>query len=169
MKSAIRNNNPVCYLEHELIYNMEQEIPTEEYLVPIGVADIKREGTDCTILAVNRCVHFALEAAETLAAEGISCEVVDPRTIKPLDIDTIIKSVSKTNRLVIVEEGHEFGGISAEVAMQVQEKAFDDLDAPIGRVTQMECPLPYAATWNQKRCRTHAVFAKPCVRPVTAK
>ena len=145
MKAAIRDNNPVCFLENEMLYNFEQEIPTEEYVLPIGVADIKREGSDCTVVAISRCVHRALEAANTLAQEGISCEIVDPRTIKPLDIETIIKSVSKTNRLVIVEECHEFGGVSAEIAMQVQELAFDELDAPIIRVTQMECPLPYAA------------------------
>jgi pyruvate dehydrogenase E1 component beta subunit len=145
LKAAIRDNNPVCFLENEMLYNFEQEIPTEEYLLPIGVADIKRAGTDCTIVAIARCVHRALDAAEQLAAEGISCEVLDPRTIKPLDIDAIVRSVSKTNRLVIVEECHEFGGIAAEVAMQVQQLAFDELDAPIARVTQMDCPLPYAA------------------------
>ncbi|TVR42711.1 MAG: pyruvate dehydrogenase complex E1 component subunit beta [Planctomycetota bacterium] len=145
MKTAIRNNNPVCFLENEMLYSFKQEIPTEEYLLPLGVGDIKREGTDCTIVAINRCVHRALAAAEELASEGISCEVVDPRTIKPLDIDLIVKSVRKTNRLVIVEECHEFGGCAAEITTQVQELAFDDLDAPIRRVTQMECPLPYAA------------------------
>lgn len=145
MKTAIRNNNPVCFLENEMLYGFEQEIPTEEYLLPLGVADIKREGTDCTIVAINRCVHRALEAAETLAQQGISCEIVDPRTIKPLDIDTIIASVRKTNRLVVVEECHEFGGCAAEITWQVQQQAFDDLDAPVARVTQGECPLPYAA------------------------
>lgn len=145
LKSAIRNDNPVCFLENEMIYGFTQEIPTGEYLVPIGVADVKREGADCTVVGINRCVHRALEAADALAGEGIQVEVVDPRTIKPLDIDTIVASVRKTNRLVVVEECHEFGGCAAEIAMQVQERAFDDLDAPIARVTQMECPLPYAA------------------------
>ena len=145
MKTAIRSDNPVCFLENEMLYNYEDEIPTEEYTIPFGVADIKREGTDCTIVAISRCVHRALEAAEQLESEGISCEIVDPRTIKPLDIDTIIKSVKKTNRLVVVEECHEFGGVGAEIAMQVQQLAFDELDAPVGRVTQQECPLPYAA------------------------
>ncbi|MHC5067953.1 MAG: pyruvate dehydrogenase complex E1 component subunit beta [Planctomycetota bacterium] len=144
MKTALRSNNPICFLENEMLYNFEQEIPTEEYTIPFGVADIKRAGTDCTIVAISRCVHRALEAAETLAAEGISCEIVDPRTIKPLDIDTIVASVRKTNRLVVVEECHEFGGCAAEIAMQVQSLAFDDLDAPVARVTQQECPLPYA-------------------------
>lgn len=145
MKTAIRNNNPVCFLENEMLYSFKQDIPEEEYLLPIGVGDIKRAGTDCTIVAINRCVHRALDAAQALAEEGISCEIVDPRTIKPLDIDLIVESVRKTNRLVIVEECHEFGGCAAEITTQVQERAFDDLDAPVRRVTQMECPLPYAA------------------------
>jgi pyruvate dehydrogenase E1 component beta subunit len=145
MKSAIRNNNPVCFLENEMLYGFKQEIPTGEYLVEIGKADVKRPGSDCTIVAINRCVHRALDAADVLAADGIQVEVIDPRTIKPLDIDTIIQSVKKTNRLVVVEECHEFGGVSAEIAMQVQEQAFDELDSPVKRVTQMECPLPYAA------------------------
>ncbi|TVR12159.1 MAG: pyruvate dehydrogenase complex E1 component subunit beta [Planctomycetota bacterium] len=145
MKSAIRNNNPVCFLENEMLYGFKQEIPTDEYFIDIGVGDIKREGSDCTIVAINRCVHRALDACKQLADEGISCELVDPRTIKPLDIDLIVQSVRKTNRLVIVEESHEFGGCAAEITTQVQDLAFDDLDAPIKRVTQMECPLPYAA------------------------
>ena len=145
MKTSIRSNNPVCFLENEMLYNFEAEVETgEDNLIPFGVADVKREGADCTIVAIARCVHRALEAAEQLEAEGISCEIVDPRTIKPLDIDTIITSVKKTNRLVVVEECHEFGGCGAEIAMQVQQLAFDDLDAPVGRVTQLECPLPYA-------------------------
>ncbi|MFW5829551.1 MAG: alpha-ketoacid dehydrogenase subunit beta, partial [Planctomycetota bacterium] len=145
MKTAIRDDNPVIFLENEMLYGFTQNIPTEEYLIPFGVADIKRRGEDCTIVAINRCVHRALDACEQLSAKGIECELVDPRTIKPLDIDTIVESVRRTNRLVIVEECHEFGGCAAEIAMQVQHLAFDDLDAPIGRVTQMECPLPYAA------------------------
>jgi pyruvate dehydrogenase E1 component beta subunit len=144
LKTAIRSNNPVCFLENEMLYGFEQEIPTAEYLIPFGQADIKRPGDDCTIVAIGRCVHRALEAAEQLASEGIQCEIIDPRTIKPLDIDTIVTSVRKTNRLVVVEECHTFGGVSAEITHLVQERAFDDLDAPIGRVTQMECPLPYA-------------------------
>lgn len=145
MKTAIRNNNPVCFLENEMLYSFKQDIPTEEYLLPLGKGDIKRAGSDCTIVAINRCVHRALSAAEELEKEGISVEIVDPRTIKPLDIDLIVESVRKTNRLVIVEECHEFGGCAAEITTQVQDLAFDDLDAPVKRVTQMECPLPYAA------------------------
>ena len=150
MKSAIRDNNPVCFLENEMLYSFKQDIPTEEYLIPFGKGDIKREGTDCTVVAINRCVHRALEAADALAAEGLSIEVVDPRSIKPLDIDLIVESVRKTNRLVIVEESHEFGGCAAEITTLVQEHAFDDLDAPVKRVTQMECPLPYAANLEEE-------------------
>lgn len=145
LKAAIRNENPVCFLENEMLYNFEDTIPSEEYLLPIGSAAIKRPGRDCTVVAISRCVHRALDAAELLASEGIEIEVIDPRTIKPLDISTIIASVSRTNRLVVVEECHEFGGCAAEIAMQVQEQAFDELDAPIARVTQRDCPLPYAA------------------------
>ncbi len=145
MKTAIRDNNPVCFLENEMLYGFKQRIPTEEYLIPFGKADVKRRGSDCTIVAISRCVHRALAACDELSQQGIECELVDPRSIKPLDIDTICASVAKTNRLVIVEECHQFGGVAAEIAMQVQERAFDDLDAPIGRVTQQECPLPYAA------------------------
>ena len=104
MKTALRQNNPVCFLENEMIYNVEQEIPLAEYTIPFGKADCKREGTDCTIVAVSRSVHWSLEAAEELAKQGISCEVIDPRTIKPLDIESIVASVRKTNRCVVVEE-----------------------------------------------------------------
>jgi len=145
LKSAIRNDNPVCFLENEMLYGFRQEIPTEEYLVEIGKADVKREGEDCTVVAINRCVHRALDAAEELAEEGIEVELIDPRTIKPLDVDAIVDSVRRTNRLVVVEECHEFGGCAAEICMLVQQRAFDDLDAPVARVTQMDCPLPYAA------------------------
>ena len=144
LKAAIRNNNPVIFLENELLYNMVGEVPDEEYLVPIGKADIKRKGTDASILAHIRMLPMALEAAEILAKENISCEVIDPRTIKPLDTELIAQSVVKTNRLIIVEEGHQFCGFGAEVVAQIQEKCFDDLDHPILRVSQSENPLPYA-------------------------
>ena len=144
LKAAIRNNNPVIFLENELMYSMIEEIPDEEYLIPIGKADIKREGTDASILAHIRMLPIALKAAEVLAKENISCEVIDPRTIKPLDTELIAQSVIKTNRLIIVEEGHQFCGFGAEVVAQIQEKCFDNLDHPILRVSQSENPLPYA-------------------------
>jgi len=155
MKTALRQNNPVCFLENEMLYNYEQELPIAEYTIPFGVGDIKREGKDCTIVAINRCVHWALEAADALAKEGISCEVVDPRTIKPLDINLIVASVRKTNRCVVVEECYKTGGVGAEIAAQLMELAFDDLDAPVGRVTTTENPMPYAANLE------HETLPKP--------
>ena len=145
LKTALRQNNPVCFLENEMLYGVQQEIPLEDYTIPFGVADLKRKGKDCTIVAVNRCVVWALEAAEALAKEGIECEVLDPRTIKPLDIDAIVDSVRATNRCVVVEECYRTGGIGAEISAQLMERAFDDLDAPVGRVTTTENPMPYAA------------------------
>jgi pyruvate dehydrogenase E1 component beta subunit len=144
LKAAIRNDNPVIFMENEFLYGTKGEVPEEEYVIPIGKGDIKREGTDVTICAHLRQVTFALEAADVLAKEGISVEVVDPRTLKPLDIDLIAESVSKTKRLVIVEEGHQFCGFGAEVATQIHELCFDDLDHPVVRVSQAENPLPYA-------------------------
>lgn len=144
LKAAIRNDNPVIFMENEFLYGTKGEVPEEEYVIPIGKGDIKREGSDVTICAHLRQVTFALEAADVLAKEGISVEVVDPRTLKPLDIDLIAESVSKTKRLVIVEEGHQFCGFGAEVATQIHELCFDDLDHPVVRVSQAENPLPYA-------------------------
>jgi len=168
MKTALRQNNPVCFLENEMLYNYEQDIPTSEYLIPFGKGDIKREGTDCTIVAISRSVHWALEAADELAKEGISCEVVDPRTIKPLDIELIANSVRKTNRCVVVEECYKTGGIGAEIATQLMELVFDDLDAPVGRVTTTENPMPYAANLEHetlpKPHRIVAAVKKACYR-----
>ena len=144
LKAAIRNNNPVLIMENEMLYGMKAEVPDEEYLIEIGKGKIKREGTDITICAHLRQVGFALEAAEKLAKEGISCEVIDPRTIKPLDIDMIAESVRKTKRLVVCEEGHYFCGFGSEVSAQIHEMCFDDLDHPVVRVSQSENPLPYA-------------------------
>lgn len=145
LKAAIRSNNPVIFLENELDYGMKMEIPEEEYLVPIGKAKVLQEGTDVTLISHSRMLKFCKEAAETLKKkEGISTEIIDLRTIKPLDIATIVKSVQKTSRVVLVEEGHIFAGISAEIGFQIQEHCFDYLDAPMVRVCQRETPLPYA-------------------------
>lgn len=145
LKSAIRDNNPVIFLEQETMYGMKGEVPDDEdFLIPLGVADVKREGTDCTIVARSFTVPQALKAAELMEAEGVSVEVVDPRTIKPLDIETIVNSVKKTNRLVIAEESHAFASVGAEISHQVMENAFDYLDAPIKRVSTTETPMPYA-------------------------
>jgi len=160
LKAALRQNNPVCFLENEMIYGFEQEIPDSDYIVPIGKGDIKRAGTDCTIVALSRCLHWALEAAEQLAKDGIQCEVVDPRTVKPLDIDLICESVVKTGRLVTVEEGYQTGGLGAEIAALVQDRCFDDLDAPVQRVTTTENPMPYAANLEHETLpKPHRIIA----------
>ena len=143
-KSAIRSNNPVVFLENELDYGEKMEIPTEEYTVPIGQAKVVRQGTDITLISYSRVLKFCREAAEEMAKKRIQVEVIDLRTIKPLDIATVAESVRKTHRCVIVEEGHIFAGISAEVGFQIMEHCFDDLDAPLVRVCQKETPLPYS-------------------------
>ena len=145
MKSAIRDPNPVVFLEHEMMYGLEFDVPEGDHVLPIGKAKVRREGTDVTITAHSRMVGFALQAAEQLAAEGISCEVVDLRTLRPLDHETIVESVKKTSRLVSAEEGWGPMGVGAEVIARVIEHAFDYLDAPPLRVHQEDVPLPYAA------------------------
>lgn len=143
LKSAIRDNNPVVFIEGEMMYNTKGEVPDGEHVVPLGVADVKREGTDVTIVAHAKMVGLALKAAEEMAKDGISAEVVDPRTIRPLDVATIVASVRKTNRCVIVEEGWPFAGIGAQVVDDIQREAFDWLDAPVLRVTGADVPMPY--------------------------
>jgi pyruvate/2-oxoglutarate/acetoin dehydrogenase E1 component len=144
LKSAIRDDNPVIFLEHKLLYNTTGLVPDEEYLAPIGVADVKRAGDDVTIVATSRMVLFAMNAAQELAQHGIEAEVIDPRTLKPLDTGTIVRSVQKTGRLVVVNEGHLTGGFTAELAARVQREAFDWLDAPIMQVATEDVPLPYS-------------------------
>ena len=144
LKSSIRDPNPVIFLENELLYGEKFEVNEIDDLVPLGKANILREGNDITIVAFSIMVGKALEAAETLSNKNISCEVIDLRTIKPLDIDLIINSIKKTNNLVVCEEGFPFAGISSEIISQVQELAFDWLDSPIKRVTGLDVPLPYA-------------------------
>jgi pyruvate dehydrogenase E1 component beta subunit len=146
LKAAIRDPNPVIFLEHELLYGNSFPVPDlDDYVLPIGKAAIKRQGTDVTLVAHSRMVGFALEAAEKLAEQGIDAEVVDLRTIRPLDTATIIESVKKTNRIVCCEEGWRFMGVGAEIAATVTAEAFDYLDAPPARVHQKDVPLPYAA------------------------
>lgn len=146
LKSAIRDPNPVICLEHEMLYGQSFELPDDEdFTAPIGKARVMREGSDVTIVAFSRMVGHALEAAEALAAEGISAEVINMRTLRPLDTDTIVQSVMKTNRLVAVEESWPFAGIGAEIAAQMMERAFDYLDAPMVRVHGVDVPMPYAA------------------------
>ncbi|MFW7381629.1 MAG: pyruvate dehydrogenase complex E1 component subunit beta [Oligoflexus sp.] len=143
LKSAIRDDNPVIFLESELMYGMKGEVPEDEYLIPLGKGDIKREGSDVTLIAWNKVVHKALEAAEQLERDGISVEVLDPRTLQPLDLDLIFSSVQKTHRVVIVEEAWGFAAVGAEIASQIQQNCFDDLDAPVTRVTNEFVPMPY--------------------------
>lgn len=146
LKSAIRDNDPVVFMESEVMYGDKGNVPEGEYLIPIGSADVKRTGTDVTLVSFNKMVKVAMAAAEELEKEGISAEVIDLRTIRPLDFPKIVESVKKTNRLVIVEESWPFGSISTEITFQVQKHAFDYLDAPIKRVTGRDVSLPYAPT-----------------------
>jgi pyruvate dehydrogenase E1 component beta subunit len=145
LKSAIRDDDPVIFIEQERMYGHKGEVPDDpDFTIPLGVADIKREGTDATIVARSLMVPVALKAAEILQQQGVSCEVVDPRTIRPLDIETIIQSVKKTNRVVVAEESHPFCGVAAEISTEITERAFDYLDAPVKRVSGADVPMPYA-------------------------
>lgn len=145
LKSAIRDNDPVIFMESEQMYGDKMEIPEGEYLIPIGVADIKKSGTEVSLVSYGKMMKNALEAAEQLEKEGISVEVIDLRTLRPLDYNTIIQSVKKTNRLVIVEESWPYGSISTEISYMVQQKAFDFLDAPIKRITSPDVSAPYSS------------------------
>jgi pyruvate dehydrogenase E1 component beta subunit len=146
LKSAIRNDNPVVFLENEILYGRSGEVPTDpDWTVPIGKAKVVREGGDVTLTAYSRMIEVALAAADKLAEDGIEAEVIDLRTLRPLDSETIIASVKKTNRLVCVEEGWPFTGVGAGISAIVMEQAFDWLDAPVTRVTGADVPMPYAA------------------------
>src|SRR6266850_681667 len=150
LKSAIRDDDPVIFIEQERMYGNKGEVSEDDdFIIPLGVADIKREGTDATIVARSLMVPVALKAAEILEKLGISCEVIDPRTIRPLDIKTIVESVKKTNRVVIAEESHPFAGVGAEISAEINERAFDYLDAPVKRVSGMDVPMPYAKNLEQ--------------------
>lgn len=145
LKSAIRDDDPVVFIEQERMYGNKGEVPEDpDFTIPLGVADIKREGKDVTIVARSLMVPVALKAAETLEKQGVSCEVIDPRTIRPLDINTIVESVKKTNRVVVAEESHPTCGVNAEICTQIMERAFDYLDAPVKRVSGADVPMPYA-------------------------
>ncbi len=144
LKSAIRDDDPVLFMESEQMYGDKMEIPEDEYLIPIGVADIKREGSDVTIVSFGKIIKEAYKAADELAKEGISVEIIDLRTIRPMDHKTIIESVKKTNRLVILEEAWPFASVSTEITYRVQDEAFDYLDAPIKRLTTADTPAPYS-------------------------
>ncbi len=144
LKSAVRDDNPVIVLEGEMLYNTKGEVPSEEYVVPIGEADLKREGDHCSLITWGKSVLVALQAADQLAKEGIRVDLVDLRSLRPMDVAAIVKSVRKTNRAVVLEEGWEVCGVGAQVVDYIQRDCFDDLDAPVLRVTQADVPMPYA-------------------------
>ncbi|MFC5409175.1 pyruvate dehydrogenase complex E1 component subunit beta [Larkinella bovis] len=146
LKSAIRDDDPVIFMESELMYGDKGQVPEEEYLIPIGKADIKREGNDVTIVSFGKFMKVALQAADELAKNGISAEVIDLRSVRPIDYATVINSVKKTNRCVVVEEAWPLAAISSELAYNIQRNAFDYLDAPVIRVNSLDLPLPYAPT-----------------------
>ena len=149
LKTAIRGSNPVFFCEHKLLYPVEGEVPEEEYTIPFGVAEVKRKGSDVTVVATMYMVHKALNAAAELENEGVSAEVIDPRTLTPMDKKTIVDSVKKTGRLVVVSEDCKTGGVSAEIASVVLEEAIDYLDAPIKRVTGADTPIPFSPPLEQ--------------------
>jgi len=144
LKTAVRSDDPVFFIEHTKLYPSKGEVPTGEYTVPFGKADIKRSGSDVTIVTYSRMLFIALQAAHTLAQDGIEAEVIDLRSLRPLDIETVAKSVHKTNRVMVLEEDWQAGGMGAEIASRIYEESFDDLDAPVARLAAAEVPLPYA-------------------------
>jgi pyruvate dehydrogenase E1 component beta subunit len=145
LKASIRDDDPVCFFEGEMLYNLKGEVPDDDDLViPLGVADLKREGSDVSIVTHGKMIHVALQAAAQLEKDGVQADVLDLRTLRPLDTDAILATVAKTNRVVLLEEGWPYGGITATVAALIQEEAFDHLDAPVLRVTQADVPMPYA-------------------------
>ncbi len=146
LKTAIRDDDPVIFMESELMYGDKGEVPTEEYLIPIGKADIKKSGSDVTIVSFGKIMKVALAAAQELEKEGISAEVIDLRSVRPIDYEAVVESVKKTNRLVIVEEAWPLAAISSEITYHIQKHAFDYLDAPIHRINSLDVPLPYAPT-----------------------
>ena len=158
LAAAIRDDDPVAVMEGELLYNVRGEVPDEEYVIPLGVADLKRSGDDVSIVTHGKMVHVALQAAAALAREGIEADVLDLRSIRPLDVDAILETVSRTNRVVYLEEGWPFAGVGAQIVSLIQDEGFDDLDAPVVRVTQADIPMPYAKNLEQ--------IAKPGVKAV---
>jgi pyruvate dehydrogenase E1 component beta subunit len=149
LKAAIRDDDPVVVLEGELLYNVRGEVPEGEHVVPLGAAKLRREGADVSIITHGKTVHLAEQAAKRLAKEGVEVDLLDLRSLRPLDVDAILESVRKTNRVVCLEEGWPYLGMGAQIAATIQEEAFDDLDAPVLRVTQADVPMPYAKNLEQ--------------------
>jgi len=162
LKSAIRDNDPVCIMESEVMYGLKGDVPEEEYLTPIGKAIVRKEGTDVTIVSYNKMMEVVKNADKALQAEGISAEIIDLRTIRPLDLETILTSVKKTNRLIVVDECWPFAGVSSEVAYGVQKNAFDYLDAPVIRLNAADTSLPYAPTLVAEYLPTVEKVVKAC-------
>ena len=160
LKSAIRSDNPILFCEHKQLYQTKGEVPEEDYTIPIGVADVKRQGKDVTVIAVGLMVRRALEAAEILEKEGISLEVIDPRTLVPFDKDTVFNSIRKTHHVVIAEESNKTAGIGAELAAMLQEEMYDELDGPISRVAALDIPMPYNITLEKHVIPDAADIAK---------
>ena len=158
LAAAIRDDDPVAVMEGELLYNVRGEVPDGEYIIPLGVADLKRSGDDVSIVTHGKMVHVALQAAGLLARVGIEADVLDLRSIRPLDVDAILETVARTNRVVYLEEGWPFAGVGAQIVSMIQDEAFDDLDAPVVRVTQADIPMPYAKNLEQ--------LAKPSAKSV---
>ena len=145
LKASIRDDDPVCFFEGEMLYNIKGEVPEDDdFIIPLGVADLKREGSDVSIITHGKMINLVLQAAQQLEKDGIEADVLDLRTLRPLDVDAILQTVAKTNRVVLVEEGWPYGGITTTIATLIQEEAFDHLDAPVLRVTQADVPMPYA-------------------------
>ena len=165
LKAAIRDDNPVCFLEGEMLYNTKGEVPEEEYVIPLGKADLKREGDHCSIITHGKMVLVAMQVADQLAKEGIRLDVVDLRTIRPMDVEAIVASVKKTNRCVVLEEGWEICGVGAQVVDYVQRECFDHLDAPVLRVHQENVPMPYAKNL-ERLAKPDAAKAIAAVRKV---
>jgi pyruvate dehydrogenase E1 component beta subunit len=149
LKASIRDDNPVCFLESEVMYSLKGEVPGGEHVIPLGVADVKRPGDDLTIVTWGKMVHTALKAAEELAGEGVEAEVLDLRTVRPLDTEAVLASVRRTHRVLVVQEGWPFAGVAAEIITLVVREAFDDLDAPPDRITNLDVPMPYATNLEQ--------------------
>ena len=160
LKSAIRSDNPILFCEHKQLYQTKGEVPEEDYTIPIGVADVKKEGKDVTVIAVGLMVRRALEAAELLETEGISVEGIDPRTLVPFDKETVFNSIRKTHHVVIAEESNKTAGIGAELAAMLQEEMYDELDGPISRVAALDIPMPYNITLEKHVIPDAADIAK---------
>lgn len=169
MTACIRENNPTIMIKHKRLLGMQGDVPEEPYEIPLGVANVLRQGSDVTVVGWGRMVNEALAVAEKLAAEGIDVEVIDPRTLQPLDTATIVESVRKTNRVIVVHEAVRFGGLGAEIAAQIQEEAFDYLDAPVGRIAAPFSPVPFTPTLEQAylpsaadiEAKIRAIIARP--------